>query len=150
MKVWTKARVASVVRDRRTDHNWRSWKKPARQTDETCVAIVNWLSKITPKSFAVDTMSIVEDDVVVDRGSWEMVSLASWCRDPSHISWVFSAFSFKPFCLIQRSSRSIHSTKWAAACWLSTTGALIYILVSSAYECPVSPRDAMMSNNSAV
>ena len=78
-------------------------------------------------------MSTVEDDVVVDRGSRETVSFASWCRDLSHISWVFSAFSFRPFCPIQQSSRSIHSAKRTAACWLWTTGALIYTCVSSAY-----------------
>jgi len=42
---------------------------------------------MTPRSFAVDTMSTIEDDVVVARGSWETVSFASWWRDPSHISW---------------------------------------------------------------
>jgi len=81
MKAWTKARVASVVRDRRTDRSWRSWKKPARQTAEMCIAIVSWPSRMTPRSFAVDTMSTIEDDVVVPRGSWETVSLASWCRE---------------------------------------------------------------------
>jgi len=78
MKAWTKARVASVVRDRQTDRSWRSWKKPALQTDETCVVIVSWLSKMTRKSFAVDTVSAVEDDVVVDRGSWETSLAVDW------------------------------------------------------------------------
>jgi len=92
MKAWTKAHVASVVRDRQTDCSWHSRKKPAWQTDEMCLAIVSWPSKMTPRSFAVDIVSTVEDDVVVTRGSWETVSLASWCCDPSQSSSVFSAF----------------------------------------------------------
>ena len=93
-----------------------------------CVVIVSWPSKMTPKSFAADTMSTFEDDVVVDRGSWEMVRLTSWCHDPSHISWVL-AFSFGPFCPIQYQVAPYIRPNWTAACWLSTTGALIYTCV---------------------
>jgi len=95
------------------------------------------------------TLSTVEDDVVTRGIELRDGQLGYWCRDPSHSSWPFSAFSFKSFCPIQRSSSSMHSAKRVAACWLSTTGALIYLCIIRC-ECPISPRDAMMSNNSAV
>ena len=69
MNDWTKARVESDVRDRRTARSWRRWKKPERQMDDMCDAVVNCPSNKTPRSVAVEPMSSVDDDVLVTTGT---------------------------------------------------------------------------------
>ena len=47
MKAWTKARVASVVRDRRTDRSWRSWKRLQSTMLSVTVHQQNWWQHFT-------------------------------------------------------------------------------------------------------
>ena len=61
--------VASGVRDRRIVCSWRVWQQLVQQTDEIWDVIVSGPSEVTPKLDAVETMPIMYDDTVVNKGS---------------------------------------------------------------------------------
>ena len=83
-----------------------NWKKHERQVAVTWSRMVSWLSKWTPR---LDTE--VEKWMLADN-SWSssMSILASCCRDPIHITCVFSAFILSLLQFIHASIFSVQLT----------------------------------------
>ena len=121
-------------------------KKHERQVAVTWSRMVSWLSKWTPR---LDT--VVEKWTFPDN-SWSstMSTLASCCRDPIHITCVFSAFILSLLQLIHALIFSVQLTNRWTAVSTSEAPVLRWTCVSSAYEWAFMSSLLMISSNSAV
>ena len=125
-------------------HSCLNWKKHERCVAVTWSRMVSWLSRWTPR---LDT--VVENWTLADN-SWSstMSTLASCCRDPIHITWVFSAFILSLLQLIYDSIFSVQLTNRWTAVQASEAPVLTWTCVLSAYEWAFMSSLLMMSSNS--
>ena len=124
----TNVLAASVVNELRIVRSCLSWKKHEQHIAATWSCMVSRLSRWTPR---LDT--VVENRMLADS-SWNslMLTLASCCLDPIHITCVLSAFIFSLLLLIQDSIFSVQLTNLWTAVSTSAAPVLTCTCVSSA------------------